>query len=71
MLDTDIGEPKGIAVDWSTNNIYFSHVTSGGGLGRVEVVSGDRKNRRALFYGFRGTNLNDATGAVTVNVVTG
>ena len=72
MLQRDIYNPKGIAVDWSTNNIYFSHTLSDGEeSGRIEVVSSDGQNRRVLFYGFVSNYIAPSTGALAVNVLTG
>ena len=72
VLQRDIYNPKGIVVDWSTNNIYFSHTLSDSEeSGWIEVVSSNGQNRRVLFYGFVSSHIAPSTGALVVNVLTG
>ena len=72
MLQRDIYNPKGIAVDWSTNNIYFSHTLSDSEeSGRIEVVSSNGQNKHMLFYGFVSSQIAPSTGALVVNVLLG
>ena len=69
MLSQDIHEPRGIAVDWSTGNIYFSQLVDN--MGRLEVVSSDGVNRRILFFGLENGQVAKAVGGMAVNVRTG
>ncbi len=42
ILDRDLDHPKGLAVDWVGNNIYFSHGN------RIEVATCDGQHRKVL-----------------------
>ena len=43
-LLSGLGTPQGIAVDWTTGNVYYADSTSG----RIEVVSEDGSYRKLL-----------------------
>lgn len=63
VIDNDLLFPKGLAVDWKGNNIYFSHGSSS--HGRIEVATHDGAHRNILKHDV------ENVGVLSVNVVTG
>ena len=51
FIRSSLNDPMGIAVDYTTGNIYWTDGgSSGGGRGRIEVASADGSLRRALIW---------------------
>ncbi len=59
VLDVDVDNPQGLAVDWAGNNVYFSHGN------RIEVASCNGEHRRVL----RGDVTN--AGPIAIDLSTG
>ena len=64
IIDSDLHNPHGLAVDWVSNNIYFSH-TRAENLGRIEVAKCDGSHRKVLIHNLR------KVGVLAVNPFTG
>ena len=64
IISSDLHNPHGLAVDWISNNIYFSH-SRGEGHGRIEVAKCDGSHRKVLRH-----NLQ-SVGVLAVNPLTG
>ena len=66
VVSRDLHDPRGLAVDWAANNIYFSQRRDvDGHQGRIEVVSSDGRKRKVLF-----DTLN-SVGSLAINILTG
>ena len=64
IIDSDLHNPHGLAVDWVSNNIYFSHIRAEN-HGRIEVAKCDGSHRKVLKH-----NLG-RVGVLAVNQFTG
>ena len=64
IISSDLHDPHGLAVDWISNNIYFSHSREEG-HGRIEVAKCDGSHRKVLRH-----NLQ-SVGVLAVNPITG
>jgi hypothetical protein len=63
IINRDLNTPHGLAVDWISNNIYFSHIR--GSHGRIEVAKCDGSHRKVL------RNNLESVGVLAVNPITG
>ena len=64
VLSRDLLHLKGLAVDWVTDNVYFSQGKET--HSRIEVVSSDGLKRKVLF-----SDLHPTAGALAINAITG
>eukprot|EP00731_Ephydatia_muelleri_P006408 Em0003g656a len=59
VISLDLHQPTSVAVDWSGNNIYFTHRIGENGPSRIEVVSADGRSRRVIVAPLPYTNSAD------------
>ena len=64
IISSDLHNPHGLAVDWISSNVYFSHIRASG-HGRIEVAKCDGSHRKVLRH-----NLH-SVGVLAVNPITG